>query len=75
MFNAPDGSGYEFLGNIVREIDPRNPQIAARLLTAFKSWKSLERGRRAHAERVLREIADVGVLSADVRDIVTRSLA
>ncbi len=75
IFNAPDGSGYELLGDIVREIDPRNPQIAARLLTAFKSWKGLEKGRRGHAERVLRDIAAVKVLSADVRDIVTRSLA
>jgi aminopeptidase N len=44
------------------------------LLTALRSWRSLEPGRRAHAEAALARIAAEGKLSADVRDIVTRSL-
>src|SRR4029079_4054425 len=34
-FNRPDGKGYEFLGDRVLEIDTFNPQVAARLLSAF----------------------------------------
>ena len=63
------------LAQIVLTLDPTNPQIAARLLTALRSWRSLEPTRRAHAEATLRRIAATAVLSADVRDIVTRSLA
>jgi aminopeptidase N len=55
-------------------MDSRNAQIAARLLVAFKTWRSLEPGRRAHAEAQLLRIAGQETLSADVRDIVTRSL-
>jgi aminopeptidase N len=55
-------------------LDPTNPQISARLLTAMRSWRSLEGGRRGHAEAMLRRIADQPSLSPDVRDIVTRSL-
>jgi aminopeptidase N len=75
QFNAPDGSGYAFLVDIVLETDKRNAQVAARLLVAFKTWRTLEAGRRALAEQSLRRIAAASELSADVRDIVTRSLA
>jgi aminopeptidase N len=75
QFHAADGAGYDFLADIVLETDKRNAQVAARLLVAFKTWRTLEAGRRALAERALRRVADTPELSADVRDIVTRSLA
>jgi aminopeptidase N len=75
QFNAADGSGYEFLAETVIALDPKNPQVAARLLAAFRSWRTLEPGRRARAEAALRQVAAVGSLSSDVRDIVERSLA
>jgi aminopeptidase N len=75
QFNAADGSGYEFLADVTLKTDARNPQVAARLLVAFKAWRNLESGRRALAEAQLRRIAAQESLSADVRDIVTRSLA
>jgi aminopeptidase N len=43
-------------------------------LTALRSWRSLEAGRRGKAEAALGRIAARDALSADVRDIVTRSL-
>ncbi|HTV32066.1 MAG TPA: aminopeptidase N C-terminal domain-containing protein, partial [Methylocella sp.] len=74
-FNALDGSGYDFVAGIVLELDPKNPQVAARLLSAFKSWRSLEAQRRALTERALRQVAAAASLSPDVKDIVGRSLA
>jgi aminopeptidase N len=73
-FNAPDGSGYDLLVEIVLGVDGVNPQVAARLLAAFRSWRSLEPGRRAAAEAALQRVAAQSSLSADVRDIVQRSL-
>ncbi len=75
QFNAADGSGYAFMADVVLDVDARNPQVAARLLVAFKMWRALEAGRRTKAEASLRRIAAQQTLSADVRDIVTRSLA
>jgi aminopeptidase N len=75
QFNRPDGSGHEFLADIVLELDPVNPQVAARLLGAFRSWKNLEPGRRASAERALRRILQAPRLSADVADLVGRAVA
>ncbi|WP_026605973.1 aminopeptidase N [Methylocapsa acidiphila] len=75
QFNAADGGGYDFVTGIVVELDRKNPQVAARLLSAFKSWRTLEPARRRLAEAALRRVAEAGGLSPDVRDIAGRSLA
>jgi aminopeptidase N len=74
QFNALDGSGYEFIAGIVLDLDAKNPQVAARLLSAFKSWRALEVKRRTLAERALRRVASTASLSPDVKDIAERSL-
>jgi aminopeptidase N len=74
-FNAADGSGYDFVASVVLSLDCRNPQVAARILGSFRSWQTLEAGRRLLGQAALRRIAATENLSADVRDIVERSLA
>ena len=44
QFNRADGAGYDFLADTVLALDPKNPQVAARLTTAFRSWRALEAG-------------------------------
>ena len=73
-FNRADGAGYRLLAEQILVIDPKNPQLAARLLTAMRSWRSLEAGRAAHAKAALEMIAAAKPLSADVADIVDRML-
>ncbi|MGH6795687.1 MAG: aminopeptidase N C-terminal domain-containing protein, partial [Methylocella sp.] len=75
QFNAGDGSGYDFIAGIVLGLDGKNPQVAARLLSAFKSWRTMEPKRRGLAEAALRNVASAPDLSPDVKDIVQRSLA
>lgn len=74
-FNRPDGGGYQLLADQVIELDKKNPQVAARLLTAMRSWRSLEPIRRDAAQAALEKIARQNSLSADVADIVERTLA
>ena len=73
-FNRADGEGYRFLAKQILDIDPRNPQLAARILTSMRSWRSLERMRVDQARDALEEIAAAPNLSADVSDIVERML-
>ena len=51
QFNRPDGAGYEFIADTCSALDPANPQVAARMISAFKSWRVLEPGRRAQPRR------------------------
>ncbi|MFZ2099796.1 MAG: aminopeptidase N [Oricola sp.] len=74
-FNRPDGEGYQFLCQSIRRIDSTNPQVAARLLTAMRSWKNLESGRREQARTAMAALASRQHLSRDVRDILDRTLA
>jgi aminopeptidase N len=75
QFHHASGEGYAFLADIVLQLDRANPQVAARLLGAFRTWRSLEPQRRARAETELRRVAAAAGLSPDVSDIVGRSLA
>lgn len=75
QFNRQDGSGYDFLADIVLRVDELNPQLAARLLTSFSSWRMMETKRRTHAKNALSRIAGKPNLSRDVSDIAARSLA
>jgi aminopeptidase N len=73
--NRADGRGYDFIVDTVLAIDPKNPQLAARLLSALKSWRVLEPKRRSLAQAALKRVADTPSLSRDVGDIVQRALA
>jgi aminopeptidase N len=73
-FNRADGAGYAYFAQTVLAIERRNPQLAARLATALRSWRSLEPGRQAKAREALLSIAGAENLSADLRDIVERTL-
>jgi len=75
QFNRADGAGYDFVTDTLLALDAKNPQVAARLMGAFRSWRALEAQRRAHAEATLRRVAAAPALSRDVHDIVARTLA
>jgi aminopeptidase N len=75
QFNRVDGQGYEFIADTILALDPNNPQVAARLATAFRTWRSMEAGRRTKAEAALRRIQAASGLSRDVGEIVERTLA
>ena len=74
-FHRADGEGYRLFAETVLEVEKRNPQVAARLATALRSWRSLEPERQAKARQALLDMAKAENLSADLRDIVERTLA
>ena len=74
QFNRADGAGYDFIADTILTLDPKNPQLAARLATAFRTWRTLEQGRRAKAETALTRIKSAPNLSRDLSDIVERAL-
>jgi aminopeptidase N len=72
-FHRADGSGHAFIGDMAIELDGKNPQIAARLLTAFGDYRRYEEGRAASARAVLERVG-ASARSSDVADIVRRLL-
>ena len=74
-FHRADGAGYAFIAEQVLKIDPRNPQVAARMLKAFGRWRRFDPVRQAKMRAALTAIRGTPGLSPDCREIADRSLA
>ena len=74
-FYEVDGSGYELFANALIKLDKINPQVAARLSSAFRSWRMLEPTRAEMAKAALELINNTDDLSKDTFEITQRSLA
>ncbi len=74
-FHAADGGGYAFLADQVLELDPCNPQIAARLLTAMTRWRRYDDSRQQLMCAQLQRIANTEGISKNVYEITAKSLA
>jgi len=73
-FHAADGSAYRFMADQVLALDRSNPQVAARLVTAFTHWRRYDAGRREKLRAELERMAAEPTLSRDVYEIVDRAL-
>ncbi|MBD7977327.1 aminopeptidase N [Serpens gallinarum] len=73
-FHAADGSGYRFLADQVIALDGFNPQIAARQLAPLTRWRKYDATRQALIQGELKRILASGELSADVYEVVSKSL-
>ncbi len=74
-FHAADGSGYRFLADLVIELNGFNPQIASRQLAPLTRWRKYDSARQALMKAELERILASGNLSADVFEVVSKSLA
>jgi aminopeptidase N len=74
QFARADGEGFRFLTSFVADVDGRNPQVAARVLTAFRVWESFEPTRRSEAENALKSLRESTELSRNTADILARTL-
>ena len=74
-FHRSDGRGYRFLSDQILALDPKNPQISARLASGFSQWKRYDVKRQALMENELDRIIKTPLLSKDTYEIVTKALA
>ena len=74
QFHRIDGRGYKLVADTVIELDDINPQVAARLLNAFRTWRTLEKSRQRMATKELKRILKKKNLSPDVFEIATRTV-
>ena len=73
-FHQKEGRGYQFLAEKIMYLDSVNPQIAARLVTPFTTWKRYDSSRQTQMKSVLESILVKKPLSRDVFEIVNKSL-
>ncbi|MGQ3888322.1 aminopeptidase N [Legionella sp. CNM-1927-20] len=72
-FHALDGSGYEFLADMLIKLDAINPQVTARLATPFTRWRRYDEKRQLLMYEQLKRL-ETHPLSRDLSEIVSKSL-
>jgi len=74
-FHAADGSGYAFMAEQIKALDPLNPQVAARMARNFERWKRFDAHRQQLMQTVLEELAALPGLSKETSEVVTKALS
>ena len=73
-FHQLSGHGYELLANWIIKLDQINPQTAARMSTAFDTWKIYDTKRKNLIKTQLNRIQNQANLSKDTSEIIERIL-
>lgn len=73
-FHDRSGSGYQFVTDTILQIDPMNPQVAARLCNVFSRWRKFDSKRQDMMKAQLARIQKTSKLSKDSHEIVSKIL-
>jgi aminopeptidase N len=73
-FHQASGAGYVFLADRVIQLNAINPLVAARVLSPLTRWRKVDADRQVLMKRELNRILTVEGISADVFEIVSKSL-
>lgn len=74
QFHRADGAGYEFLADIVIQLNKLNPQVAARMLGPLTRWQKYDAQRQHLQRNALSRIRAEQNLSTDVFEVVSKTL-
>ena len=73
-FHAKDGSGYRFAGEILRELNESNPQVASRLIDPLLKLRQYDEHRQGLMRKELEQLAAMDNLAKDLYEKVTKAL-
>ena len=73
-FHAADGSGYRFWEDRMREVDPRNPEVAAHLAGVMAQWRRHDDARRDRMGAAMESVLAMPGLSRNTDEVLTRIL-
>jgi len=71
-FHHASGAGYRLMADWLIRLDALNPQTAARMSTAFETWRRYDPGRQALVIEALERILATEGLSRDMAEMVER---
>lgn len=74
-FHAEDGSGYQFLVEMLTDLNHRNPQIAARMIEPLIRLKRYDENRQQLMQAALEQLLTLDNLSRDLYEKITKALA
>ena len=73
-FHRADGTGYRLVADWLLKLDPLNPQTAARMSSAFETWRRYDADRQGMIRAELARILATPNLSRDMTEMAGRML-
>lgn len=73
-FHAADGRGYQFLVEMLTELNQKNPQVASRLIDPLIRFKRYDQKRSALMQNALQRLLKLDNLSKDLYEKITKAL-
>ncbi|NOH79780.1 aminopeptidase N [Vibrio sp. RE86] len=73
-FHAKTGEGYKFAGEILRELNSSNPQVASRLIDPLLKFRKYDDERQALIKAELETLQSMDNLAKDLFEKVTKAL-
>ncbi|MGF1732326.1 aminopeptidase N [Photobacterium kasasachensis] len=73
-FHAKDGSGYQFLTEILTALNASNPQVASRLIEPFLKYRQYDEQRQALMRAELEKLSQLENLAKDLFEKVHKAL-
>jgi aminopeptidase N len=73
-FHDQRGNGYRFLSDIVLQLDPANPQVAARIVGPLGQWRRMDASRQTLMKAELNRILALPGLSTNTFEVVSKSV-
>lgn len=73
-FHAKDGSGYQFLVEMLTDLNTRNPQVAARMIEPLIRLKRYDADRQVLMRNALEQLKALDKLSGDLYEKITKAL-
>ncbi|KHT63703.1 aminopeptidase N [Photobacterium gaetbulicola] len=73
-FHAKDGSGYQFLTEILTVLNTSNPQVASRLIEPFLKYRQYDLQRQALMRAELEKLSQLDNLAKDLFEKVQKAL-
>lgn len=73
-FHAADGSGYQFLEDVLTKLNETNPQVASRLIEPLIRFKRYPKASQEKMEKVLQHLQMLPDLSRDLYEKITKAL-
>ncbi len=73
-FHDASGAGYELIGEVVRQLDPVNPQVAARMAGAFETWRRYDSTRQQRMRSELQKILGLEGISSNLYEVTGKLL-
>jgi len=74
-FHAEDGSGYQFMVEMLTELNSRNPQVASRLIEPLIRLKRYDAKRQEKMRAALEQLKGLENLSGDLFEKISKALA